>query len=171
MSTPTVQCRWEDEMAKESTSHSPSYRGVHPLWGNDAFPPCFRFPHYFWKKFRTPRIISPIWPFPKMFPDFHPPKFLTTFLKFILVIHHTFRISPLFSSFNSFPPTCISGNFSSPLLLQISLPDFGKFTCFYIAYFTCISFLLILPWCIYASHNARTGRLCPHMLRLRKWSH
>ena len=53
------------------------------------------------------------------------------------------------------PP--ISGNFSFPRLCQNFPPDFVKFTCFYILYVYFVSPIL-LPWCIYASHNARTGR-------------
>jgi len=43
----------------------------------------------------TPRKIFPILPFPRKFSDFHPPKFLTTFL----VIHHKYPISPYFPCF------------------------------------------------------------------------
>ena len=57
------------------------------------FPPISYFP-YFQRNFWTPRKISPIWPFPTKFPDFHPPKFMTTFF---LVVDHRIRISPHFS--------------------------------------------------------------------------
>ena len=77
------------------------YRGVHPLWGNDAFSPCFRFPLCFRKNFQTPWKISPILPFLTKFLDFHPPKFLMTFLSHRLQI---LNFQPYFSCFSTFPP-------------------------------------------------------------------
>ena len=59
----------------------------------------------------------------------------------------------LFSLFPYFAKIIIPPTFTN-------FPIFGKFTCFYIlSYFMCISFPpLLWPWCIYPSHNARTGR-------------
>src|SRR6218665_2882709 len=46
-----------------------------------------------------------------------------------LVIDHKFRISPLFSLYQYISPL-FRPNYSFPLLLQISPPVSGKFTCF-----------------------------------------
>ena len=93
--------------------------------------PCFTFPPYLRHIFRTPRKISPILPFRKKFPDFHPPKFLMTFFKKSLTRNFEFPlfplsqlISPLFREIFLFPP----------YFFKIVLPDFVKFTCFYILY-------------------------------------
>src|SRR6218665_2851000 len=48
---------------------------------------------------------------------------------FFLVIDHKFLISPLFSLFRCISPL-FRENYSFPLLLQISPPVLGKFTCF-----------------------------------------
>jgi len=50
-------------------------RGVHPLWGNDAFPPYFRFLPYFREIFQTPWKFDNF-TFSQNNFDFHPPKFL-----------------------------------------------------------------------------------------------
>ena len=72
-----------------------------------------------------------------------------------LVIDHKFWIFPLFSLFQ----------YISPLIIIVPLLYFYKFPLFLknsrlFTYFVCISFPLLWPWCIYASHNARTGRPC-----------
>src|SRR6218665_3454466 len=66
------------ELRSSSGASIPSETMMH-------FPPCFRFPSLFKKKFL----------------DFHPPKFLMTFF---LVIDHKFRITPLFSLFQYISP-------------------------------------------------------------------
>ena len=76
------------------------FRGIHPLWGNDAFPPCFGFLPYFRKTSQTPWKIFPILPFPEKFLDFHPPKFLMTVF---LVIDYKCWISPYFPVSLYFP--------------------------------------------------------------------
>src|SRR6218665_469100 len=92
------------------------------------FPPLFQISPLFPKKFRTFRNFFTILPFPEKFLDFHPPKFLMTF--FFLVIDHKFRNSPLFSLFQYISPLVSRKLFFPPLLLQLSPPVLGKFTCF-----------------------------------------
>ena len=101
--------------------------------------PCFRFPPIFTFSQKNSIFIRQniLWPF--------------------LVFDYKFRISPLFSLFEYISPYFWK-IIVSPLLLQI-LPDFVKFTCFYILYVFLVS-PLVWPWCIYASHDARTGRSC-----------
>ena len=62
-----------------------------------------------------------------------------------------------FCYFNTVPPL-FRQNYSFPLPTFINFsPVFGKFTCF--LHTLCVfRFPLLLPWCIYTSHNARTGR-------------
>src|SRR6218665_1884643 len=55
-------------------------------------PPCFRFPPLSSKTFQTLWKMFQILPFPEKFLDFHPSKFLMTFL----VIDLKFGMSPLF---------------------------------------------------------------------------
>jgi len=59
-----------------------------------------------------------------------------------------------------FPPyfRCFSTFFLSPTFANFS-PDFVKCTCFFMFYVFFVT-PLVWPWCIYSSHNARTGRLC-----------
>jgi len=99
----------------------------------------------------TPRKISPVWPFHKKIPIFIRKNFL-----------RPYSHSPQIWNF----PTPISlFEFISPLFREIFLPlyfckfpsDFVKFTCF-LHTLREFRFPLLLPWCIYASHNARTGR-------------
>jgi len=74
---------------------------------------------------------------------------------FCLVLNHKFP--PYFRYFNTFPPYFVKIILSS--LLSKFPPVFVKFTCF--LHTLCFSFPpLVWPWCIYASHNARTGRPC-----------
>ena len=122
-----------------------------PPWDHDACSPLFQIspPPYFRKIFGLSGKVFTIWPFPKKFLDFHPEKFLMTFL---------FQISPLFSLFQYISPTC----FAKIILLPPTFTNFPP--CFrqihlLFTYFTCIVFPpLLWPWCIYASPNARTGR-------------
>ena len=74
-----------------------------------------------------------------------------------LVINRKFRIPPIFPVSVHFPP--VSRKFIFPPTLKNVPPVFEKFTCSYILYVHFVS-LLLWPWCIYASPNARTGRPC-----------
>src|SRR6218665_997596 len=100
------------------------------------FPTRFRFPSLFSKKFQTLWTIFTILPFPEKFLDFHPPKFLMTFL----VIDHKFRIPPIFSVSVYFPP--VSRKFLFPPTLK-NFPLFYKNSpAFYILYVYFVSPLL-----------------------------
>src|SRR6218665_28840 len=95
------------------------------------FPPVSDFPPPFSENFLTLRKIFTILPFPEKFLDFHPPKFLMTFLKSNL------KFSPYFLCFSTFL-LCFA---------KIIIPSyFDKFPpCFrqihlLFTYFTCISF-------------------------------
>ena len=67
-----------------------------------------------------------ILPLPEKFLDFHPPKFLMTFL--FLVIDHKFRISPIFPVSVHFLP--VSRKLLFPPTFKNFLPVLEKFTCF-----------------------------------------
>ena len=105
-------------------------RGVHPPETMMHFP-LFQISPYFRKIFWTLRKIFAILLFPDKFLDFHPPKFLMTFL----VIDHKFRISPLFSLFQYIS----LGKLLFPLLWQNFPPCFTQIHLLF-TYFTCISF-------------------------------
>ena len=99
--------------------------------------PGFRFPPYFRKifQFSSAKISDDLfWS-------------LTTNVEFPLY----------FCCFSTFPPyfqkIIISHYFCK------FAPVFIKFMCFYILFLFFVS-PLVWPWCIYASHNARTGRPC-----------
>jgi len=78
-----------------------------------------------------------------------------------LVIHSKFRISnPLFSLNSTFPS--VSAKLLFPLLLEIST-RFRKNIHVFLHTLCVFRFLLVWPWCIYASHNARTGRPCTRL--------
>jgi len=69
---------------------------------------------------------------------------------------------PYFRCFSTFPP--ISEKFVFPYFCKFP-PDFINLRAF--TYFTCFSFLPTLTMmhlCMYASHNARTGRPCIKIL-------
>jgi len=118
-------------------------RGVHPPWGHDAFPPCFRFPPifekfpYFVENFQNFTFSRKISPFSsaKISDDL------------FLVVDHKFQYtSPLFREI-----------FYSPYFDKFP-PVFEKFPCF--LHTLCVlRSPLLWRWCIYASPNARTGRL------------
>ena len=96
--------------------------------------PCFRFP------------------LPEKIVVFYLPKFLMTFLVFDSKFR-TFSVSALFKHspyfrINQFSPTFL--NF--PLFSF----NFCVFCIIYVLFF----FPLFWSWCIYASRNTRTGRLC-----------
>src|SRR6218665_2139850 len=101
-------------------------------------PPCFRFP-LFPENVLTPWKISQMLPFPEIFLDFHPPKFLMTFFS------HQPQISnfPLFSLFQYISPI-FRQNYSFPPTFNNFLPVFGKFACFF-TYFCVFRFPLLLP--------------------------
>ena len=124
--------------------HHEADQGLPSPWGNDAFPPCFRFP-LFPKKFLTRWEMSTILPFPEKFSDFHPPKFLMTFS---LVIDHKFRISPSFPCFCTFLPLFHQNYYSLPTFTNS--PCFWKIHVFFTC-FLCISFpptLTMMHLCI-----------------------
>src|SRR6218665_903622 len=106
---------------------------------------CPLFP----KKCLTPWKISQLFLFfREKFSDFYPPKFLMTF---------SFSHQPQISNVPLFPLF----QYISPYFDKIILsPTFiNRQIYVFFTYFMCFSFPLLLPWCIYASHNARTGRL------------
>jgi len=99
------------------------------------------------------------------FPLFHhfplqllPPKCRFHTSKFLMTLH--LEIRPIFAKTIHFP-----------LFRRIFLlpPDFGKFTCFLIPYVFFVS-LLLWPWWIYTSHNARTGRPCRSQDQIQSFS-
>jgi len=130
------------------------HRGVHPPWGNDAFPLFSVFP-LFPRNFSVCFSVEnfPDLAFSGKISDFHPPKFLMTFF---LVIDYKFVISPLFSLFKSVS-RYFEENFHFPPTFAHFPPDFIKFPRF-LHTFCEFRLPLLWPWCIYASHNARTGR-------------
>ena len=114
-------------------------------------PPVSDVPPIFQKCSDSVKNFLNFTPFPEIFFHFHPPKFLMTFFS-----HQIFPYFPcdsvhfpLFRKIIILPPAFI--NFPSV---------FQKFTCFLhsILYVYFVSPLL-WPWCIYASPNARIGRL------------
>jgi len=115
--------------------------------------PLFQISSYFPKKFQTPWNIFPILPpFPTNFSIFIHQNFWWLFL----VIDHKFWIYPYFYCFSTFPPY-FEKIIISPYFSKFP-PWFRKITCFFL-HTLCFSFPpLIWPWCIYASHNACTGR-------------
>ena len=127
-------------------------RGVHPPWGNDAFPSVSDFP-LFPKNFLTPWKISKFYIFPKDFPIFIRQNF---WWPSFLVIDHKFRFPSLFSLFQYFSPYYFDKIILCPYFYKFSL----CFRQIYVFLHTLYSFRfpLLLPWCIYSSHNARTGR-------------
>jgi len=121
--------------------------GASTPWANDAFP-LFKISSPISKTF-SDSVEN--FSFSTTFFDFQPSKFLMTFFIHWLQILNfppIFAVSVHFSLFREnyyFPPTF--ANFP---------PDFVKFTCFF-TYFKCFRFPAVWPWCIYESHNARTG--------------
>jgi len=112
--------------------------------------PMFQISPLFSTNFHT---LWKMLPFPEKNSNFHSPKFLMTFWFF----SHPPRISPYFSCFRIFPP-CFAKFIISPYFQKCS-PLFSKNSpAFYILYVHFV-FPLLWPWCIYASPNARTGRL------------
>src|SRR6218665_3010441 len=88
--------------------------------------PLFQISSLFSKNFQTVENVQNF-NFSHKFFHFHPPKFLMTFL---LVIDHTFRISPsIFSVSVHFPP--VSRKLLFPPTLKNFPPVFQKFTCFF----------------------------------------
>src|SRR6218665_666369 len=79
------------------------------------FPLCFRFPPYFRKIFGLSENFYNF-TFSRKISSLSSAKISDDFF---LVIDHIFRISPLFSLFQYISPL-FRGNYSSPLLLQIS---------------------------------------------------
>ena len=68
-----------------------------------------------------------------------------------------FNFPPIFAVSVHFP--LFRENYYFPLLWQIFPSVLHKFTCFLLT-LRVFRFPRLLPWCIYALPNARTGRLC-----------
>ena len=115
--------------------------------------PFFQISHLFSKNFQTVENFQ-ILPFPEKFSYFHPPKFLMTFFSYQLQIWNF----PPISAVSVHLPPILEKDIISQLLLKISL-WFRQIYVFLHA-FCMFSFPtpLLWSWCIYASHNARTGR-------------
>ena len=128
-----------------------THMGVQPLPKGAMmhFPPVSHF-SLFPKNFQTSWEMFPILPFPK--------KFISLFI----------RQFPLSSAKQYICPSCFGTTFIIPPYFFKFPPDFVQFTCFF-TYFACFRFPLIRPWCIYASHNARTGRPCVHKATMLLW--
>jgi len=126
-------------------------QGRPPPWDNDAFPLFHIFP-----------TISQFDLFPKKCLNF----ILQNFWQPFLVINHKFPHF-LFPCFNSFPP--FRKIFLFPPTFQITR-WFRKIYALF-TYFACILVSLFFPWCIYASHNARTGCLWSKVIRPRSRNH
>ena len=108
-------------------------RGVHPPWGHDAFPLCFRFP-LLSTNFQALWKISKIIPFPEKNFRFSSAEISNDFF---LVIDHKWRISPYFPNF-WYISLCFAKIIISPLLSKIP-PCFRKIHLLF-TYFMCISF-------------------------------
>ena len=137
-----------------SCPRSPHSRGVHPPWGNDAFTPSFGFSPISEKIFRLDGKFSRFHLFPQKF------RFSSTKISDDLFSHRlqiwNFAI-PYFRFFSTFPP-CFVKILISHYFCKFPL-WFRKMYVFCILYLFFVSPLL-WPWCIYASHNAGTGRPC-----------
>ena len=94
-------------------------------WGHNAFPPCFRFPSYFRKKFRLCGQFLQFYLFQKNFSIFIRQNFWWPFS----VIDHKFRISPYFSLFQYISLPLFRENYSPPYFDKFP-PVLEKFTCF-----------------------------------------
>ena len=118
---------------------------------NDALSPVSDFPSVFEKNFRLRGKISDFTFSYKLF-SFHPPKFPMTFFCHWLQI---LNLPTYFRCFTTFSPYKYFGKIIiSPYLCKFP-SDFAKPTCF--LHTLCVfRFPLLWPWCIYASHNART---------------
>jgi len=120
------------------------------------FPCCFKFPPQFQKFFRLRGKFSQSHLFPQKFSIFMPQNFWWPYFSYWLNI---FNFLPCFRYFNIFPSYFERENYYlfPPYFFKFP-PWFRKFACFLR---TLCNFPHILwPWCIYASHNARTGRPC-----------
>jgi len=85
---------------------------------------------------------------------------------FSVIIDHKFEISPSIFVLSAQFPLVSTKSFIPPYFAKFpSWPDFIQFPCFVHA-FCDFCFPLLLPWCIYASHNAHrpTGRPCRLLL-------
>ena len=123
-------------------------RGVHPPWGHDAFPPCFRFPLFseYFQTVENFRNFTKFYLFQKNFSIFIRQNF---WWSFFLVIDHKFRISPYFPCFGPFPPVSRKLLFPLPTLTNFP-PCFRKIHLLF-TYFLCISFpptLTMMHFCI-----------------------
>jgi len=98
------------------------YRGVHPHWGHDAFPPCFRFPPYFRKIFTVENFLNLT--FSRIFFGIFIRQFRWPFFSHRPQI---FKFPPIFPV--SVPP-CFAKIIISPYFDKFPLLLFEKFTCF-----------------------------------------
>jgi len=126
-----------------------------PLWGNDSFSPCFGFFPRFPKHFSDSVENFPNFTFSRKISRFSSAKisddlFLSHRLK-ILIPPPIFTVSLHFPLFRE--------NYYSPYFCKFPPLFSGNLCVFYILYVYFVS-LLLWPWCIFASHNARTGRSC-----------
>ena len=121
------------------------YRGVHPLWGNDAFP-LFQISPIFPKKCSDSENFSQFYLSSKNFSIFIRQNFWLPFFSHRPQISNFHSYFPCFSTF----PPCFAKIIISPLLLQLPRSVFEKFPCF--LHTLCVFRPpLLRPWCIYAS--------------------
>ena len=129
-------------------------RGVPPPWDHDAFSPLFQISPPIFEKFSDSKKNLKNFTFSWKISWFSSVKISDD-----LFFSHRPQIPnfPYFRYFSTFP-SLFRENYYFPPTLTNFLPCFTQIHRLF-TYFTCISFpLLLLPWCIYASPNARTGR-------------
>ena len=132
------------------------HRGIHPPEAMMHFPPVSDFPSISEKIFRFRWKFSRCYLFKKIL-IFICKNFWWLFCQ---VITTNFELPLYFCCFSTFPP--ISGKLLFPPCFCKFPSDFVKFMCF--LHTLCFSFPpLVWPWCIYASHSARTGCPCTCM--------
>jgi len=132
-------------------------RGVHPPLRPWCISPLFKISPLFSSDSKIFKIL----PFPGKFLDFYPPKFLMTFFSHRPQISN----SPLFFLFQYICPP-VSRKLFFPPYFEKFPPCFRQIHLLF-TYFTCISFPLLWPWCIYASPaNAPIVPWTPLILRI-----
>ena len=128
-----------------------TYRGVHPPWDHDAFPPLFQISPLFHKNVWTFWKIFTILPFPEKFLDFLTficQNFWWPFFVF-LVIDHKFRISPLFSLLQYISPPPVSRKlFFPPYFYKFPPLFYANSPAFYILYVYFPPTLTMMHLCI-----------------------
>ena len=131
---------------KEEDPRACDVRSANPPRDHDAFLPWFQNSPIFPRNFSDSVENFPYFTFSEKFIDFHPQKILVTF----------FSNRPQISKSLDFAIPPISGKFLIPLYFSNIPPTFVKFASFLCAF----HLPLLWPWCIYASHTARTGNPC-----------